>query len=139
MDLLGSEPKFALHDREWRIYSRNNAEPPHFVGEKAEIRNTIVTEGCKIYGVVENCVLSNGVIVEEGAYVCDSVIMSDVRICRGANVNNSIVGSGTVVGAGSSVGKPKDVASGITLLSPGLELEPETIVPAGTMLNASDR
>ncbi len=139
MDLLGSEPKFVLHDRDWRIYSRNNAEPPHFVGEHAEITNSIVTEGCKIYGVVENCVLSNGVVVEEGAYVRDSVIMSEARIGSGANVNYCIVGSGTVIGAGSSIGKPKDAASGITLLSPGLELEPETIVPDGTMLNAADR
>ena len=138
MDLLGSEPKFVLHDRDWRIYSRNNAEPPHFVGEHAEITNSIVTEGCKIYGVVENCVLSNGVVVEEGAYVRDSVIMSEARIGSGANVNYCIVGSGTVIGAGSSIGKPKDAASGITLLSPGLELEPETIVPDGTMLNAAD-
>ncbi len=138
MDLLGSEPKFVLHDRDWRIYSRNNAEPPHFVGENAQIKNTIVTEGCKIYGIVENCVLSNGVVVEEGAYVRDSVIMSDARIGRGANVNYSIVGSGTVIGADSTVGKPKDAASGITLLAPGLELEPETIVPDGTMLNAAE-
>ena len=136
MDLLGSEPKFVIHDRDWRIYSRNNAEPPHYVGENAEIRNSIITEGCKIYGVVENCVLSNGVVVEEGAYVRDSVIMSDVRIGRNSNVNYCIVGSGTELGAECSVGRPKDVAEGITLLSPGLKLEAGTNVPAGTMLNA---
>ena len=136
MDLLGAEPNFVLHDRDWRIYSRNNAEPPHFVGENADIKNSIVTEGCKIYGVVENCVLSNGVVIEEGAYVRDSVIMSDVRIGRGSNVNYCIVGNGTEIGAESSVGRPKDAAEGITLLSPGLRLASGTVVPAGTMLNA---
>ncbi len=139
MDLLGSEPKFVLHDRDWRIYSRNNAEPPHFVGENAQISNCIVTEGCKIWGVVENSVLSDGVIIEEGAYVCDSVIMSGVRVGRGSQINYSIVGSGTVIGAGSTVGKPKSAADGITLVAPGLTLDAGTVVPDGTMLNSTNK
>ena len=31
MDLLGSDPAFRLHDPAWRIYFRNNAEPPHMM------------------------------------------------------------------------------------------------------------
>ncbi|MFY9380642.1 MAG: glucose-1-phosphate adenylyltransferase, partial [Eubacteriales bacterium] len=97
MDLLGSEPAFRIQDRDWRIYSRNNAAPPHFVGENARIKNSIVTEGCEIYGVVENSVLSNGVIIEECALVKDSVIMSDVIIGENSNINYSIIDSGTII------------------------------------------
>ena len=35
MDLVGEQPVFDLRDQDWRIYSRNTSEPPHFVGEYA--------------------------------------------------------------------------------------------------------
>ncbi|MCD7782862.1 MAG: glucose-1-phosphate adenylyltransferase [Firmicutes bacterium] len=133
MDLLGEEPNFELNDKDWRIYSRNNAEPPHFVGENAEINNSLVTEGCEINGVVENSVLSNGVIVESGAYVKDSVIMSGTRIGSGSNVNYSIIDGDTVIGKNCTVGRPKEVAEGLTLIGSGVTLADGTVVPAGTM------
>ncbi|MCD7747941.1 MAG: glucose-1-phosphate adenylyltransferase [Firmicutes bacterium] len=133
MDLLGEEPNFELNDKDWRIYSRNNAEPPHFVGENAEINNSLVTEGCEINGVVENSVLSNGVIVESGAYVKDSVIMSGTRIGSGSNVNYSIIDGDTVIGKNCTVGRPKEVAEGLTLIGSGVTLPDGTVVPAGTM------
>ena len=37
MDLLGDRPALPLKDREWRILSRNDAMPPHFVGHSAVI------------------------------------------------------------------------------------------------------
>ncbi|MCD7944209.1 MAG: glucose-1-phosphate adenylyltransferase [Clostridia bacterium] len=133
MDLLGEEPNFELNDKDWRIYSRNNAEPPHFVGENAEINNSLVTEGCEINGVVENSVLSNGVIVESGAYVKDSVIMSGTRIGSGSNMNYSIIDGDTVIGKNCTVGRPKEVAEGLTLIGSGVTLADGTVVPAGTM------
>ena len=76
MDLLGDKPVFNLKESSWRIYSRNATEPPHYTGEKAVVANSLITEGCEIYGKVENSILSNSVIVEEGAVVKDSIIMS---------------------------------------------------------------
>ncbi|MCD7776275.1 MAG: glucose-1-phosphate adenylyltransferase, partial [Firmicutes bacterium] len=133
MDLLGDEPSFELNDKDWRIYSRNNAEPPHFIGENAEIKNSLVTEGCEIYGIVENSVLSNGVVVEEGAYVKDSVIMSGTVIGSGSKVNYSIIDGDTVIGKNCTVGRPRDVAEGITLIGSGVTLSDDTTVPAGAM------
>ena len=52
MDLLGSDPAFRLHDPAWRIYFRNNAEPPHLIGDFARVTNSMITEGCEIQGVV---------------------------------------------------------------------------------------
>ncbi len=137
MDLLGADPTFVIHDREWRIYSRNTADAPHFTGENADIKNSLITEGCEIYGVVENSVLSNGVIVEEGAYVKDSVIMSGVRIGAGSIVNYSIIDSDTEIGAGSSIGRPKEVTDEIALVGANLKLKEGTIIAAGEMVNTS--
>lgn len=139
MDLLGEEPAFVINDRDWRIYSRNTAEPPHFIGENADIKNSLITEGCEIYGVVENSVLSGGVVVEPGAFVKDSVIMNGTRIGAGSVVNYSIIDGDVVVGKNCSIGRPKDVADGITLVGAAINLDEGTVVPAGAMISASEK
>ncbi len=106
MDLLGPHPRFNLFERNHRIYSRTYARPPQFVGPAAVVRNAIVTEGCEIYGRVENSVLSGGVYVAPGAVVRDAVLMQDVRVLNGARVEYAIVDGGSVIGAGALVGAP---------------------------------
>ncbi|MFA6729641.1 MAG: glucose-1-phosphate adenylyltransferase [Eubacteriales bacterium] len=129
MDLLGERPKFDLNDRSWRIYSRNYADPPHYMGENAYVVNSLINEGCEIFGRVENSVLSSGVKVEKGGFVCDSVIMSDVTIGRNAAVNYSIIDFGTNVGEGAMIGRPKEISKGITLVGGELCIPPFAIIP----------
>lgn len=131
MDLLGEKPMFNIHDKSWRIFSRNDAYPPHFTGENSKITNSLVTEGCKIDGVVENSVLSSGVTVEKGAYIRDCVIMSGVTVKKGALLNYSIVDSNAVIGEGSVVGRTKGASTGITVVSGGVSIPTGTNVPAG--------
>ena len=44
MDLLNEDA--IDKSSEWKIYSRSMEKPPHFVGSDAQIKNSIVTEGC---------------------------------------------------------------------------------------------
>ncbi len=129
MDMLGDRPALTLKDKSWRIYSRNYAEPPHFTGSSAIIKNSIVSEGCEIYGTVENSVLSPGVTVCAGAVVRDSVIFENVRIKAGATVDYALMDSDTTVGAGASVGRSKDIAEGIVLVGNGLDIPDGMKVP----------
>ena len=108
MDLLGENPEFNLNDKDWRIFSRNYALPPHYVGDEAEIYNSIITEGCNINGMIKNSVLSSNVTVEKGAVVKDSVIMSDVVIKSGAVVKYAIVDKGTIIEENNIVGKEEE-------------------------------
>ena len=135
MDLLGESPVLQLADKKQRIFSRNNAEPPHFAGAGAEIVNSLVTEGCEIYGKVENSVLFSGVVVEEGAYIKDSVVMNNVIVKKGANVNYSIIDADVTIGEGSSVGKDKDTASGITVIGAELKIADNTVIEDDVMVN----
>ena len=137
MDLLGDRPALDLRDESWRIFSRNYAEPPHFVGENAVIGNALVTEGCEIYGSVVNSVISGGVVVEKGATVKDSVILDGVRICEGAQVRYSILDAGTTVGRGACVGCERKNASGITLVGGGLTLPENAVIPDGVRADAA--
>ena len=135
MDLLDENSELDLGDRDWRIYSRNNAVPPHFVGGYAKITNSLITEGCEIEGIVENSVLSSGVKVARGAYIKDSVILSGVVIGEGATVNYSIIDSDTTIGAGAVVGRTRSADEQITVVGSDLNIIPGADIPAGTMVN----
>ena len=136
MDLVGEQPEFDLRDRDWRIYSRNTSEAPHFVGEYAKISNSLITEGCTIEGIVENSVLASGVKVCRGAFVKDSVIMSGVVVGEGSTVNYAMIDENTTVGAGSVVGRAKSSGGGITVIGSDLTVKPGTDIPAGEMVDA---
>ncbi|MBO5870169.1 MAG: glucose-1-phosphate adenylyltransferase [Clostridia bacterium] len=133
MDLLGDRPALPLKDREWRILSRNDALPPHYTGNSAVINNSVITEGCEIYGTVINSVLSAGVVVERGAVVRDSVILGNVTVRTDATVDYSIVDADTVVGKSATVGKELIESKGITLVGGGLTIPDGVSVPDGVI------
>lgn len=136
MDLLGENPSFNVHDKSWRIFSRNYAEPPQFVGNGGNAVNSIITEGCVIEGLVENSVLSNGVIVEKGAVIKDSVIMSGVVVKAGSIVNYSIIDSNATISENAIVGENKATAKGITVIGSDITIGAGSIVEAGLMIDS---
>ena len=104
MDLIGDDPILKMNDKSFRIYSRNMARPPQYLGDNSSVVTSLVSEGCRIYGSVENSILSGGVVIEEGALVKDSIIMDDVVISKGAAVYTSIIDQDTVIAPGVTVG-----------------------------------
>ena len=139
MDLLGTNPEFDLHTKDWRIYSRNNNLPPHFISETATVKNSLITEVCDIRGTVINSVLSNGVTVEEGAVVRDSVLMTDVTVKAGARVEYSIIDSDTVICENASVGKERASARGLAVVGEGLVVEAGSVIPDGEMVGSASK
>ncbi len=135
MDLLGDNPALDLNDGSWRIYSRSNAYPPHYVGESAVIKNSQITEGCEIYGTVINSVIGGGVTIARGATVKNSVLFDNITVSEGASVYYSMVDSGTVVGKNATVGKDKDKDGQLTLVGGGLNILPGVSVPDGGLVS----
>ena len=99
-----------IFDEEWKIYSRNPVLPPQKIGPRAVVQDSLVTEGCKIYGNVHHSVLSAGVVVEEGATVEDAVLMDGVVVKAGAVVKRCILAEDVVIGAGARVGGDGPIA-----------------------------
>ena len=119
MDLIGDDPVISLADQSFRIYSKNTARPPQYVGDKAVIENSLISEGCRIFGTVINSVISGGVIVEKGAVVEDSVIMEDVVVQKSAKVYTAIIDADTIVEAGATVGVKGAGKDNIALIASG--------------------
>lgn len=128
MDLIGENPVLNIQDNNFRIFSRNTARPPQMHGSNSISKNSLISEGCKIYGTVENSILSGGVIVEEGAVVRDSVIMEDVIIKAGAKVFTSIVDSDVVIDKDAVVGCENAGKDKITVIAKGTKIAPKAIV-----------
>ena len=120
MDLLDD---MHLGFENWSILSKTAGRPPHYIAPTGKIKNTLITEGCEIYGSVENSVLSVGVVVEEGAKVTDSVLMENTYIGKNARVEYAMLDEGTVVGAGAEVGEPRTQGGKVTVISRGSVIE----------------
>lgn len=133
MDLLGDKPAFDISDVSWRIHSRNPIAPPHYIGEKGCVKESIVALGCEIDGKVEKSVLSANVTVEEGAEVVQSVIFSGCTIKKGAKIYNSILDERTVVGENAVIGD-LNLASEIAVLGRELTVSSGVVIPAGSIV-----
>ena len=117
MDLIGKKPIISMSDKTFRIFSKNRARPPQYVGPDSKITNSLISEGCRIYGTVINSIISGGVIVEKGAVVKDSVIMEDVIIKKNASVYTAIIDSEATVEDGAVVGVENADKSNITVIA----------------------
>ena len=117
MDLIGENPILNMSNKSFRIFSKNTARPPQYLGKNSKTVNSLICEGSKIYGTVINSIISGGVIVEEGATVKDSVIMNDVVIKKGASVYTAIVDADSVIENGVKVGTEDVGKNGITVIA----------------------
>jgi len=143
MDLLGEKPKFDLYDGDWCIYSRNDIRPPQYIGEGAKVSNSMITQGCEIYGTVENSVLFSGVRVEKGAYLNGAIVMQDTVIQKDAIVSHAIIDSDSTVGEGAVVGEmtvyPSDSEFAEELLPGKFSDERITLIGASVKISAGER
>ncbi|SMC95545.1 glucose-1-phosphate adenylyltransferase [Sporomusa malonica] len=141
MDLLGDEPALDLYDTSWRIYSVNPTQPPQFVADTARIACSMVTEGCQVFGEVENSVLFPGVYIGEGAKVKDSIIMPYASVGANAVITKAIIGRKSVVEDGAQLGleavaEPEASRwfSGITLIGDNMTINSETKIRRNALL-----
>ncbi len=127
MDLLGSEPKFDLFDRKWRVYSVNPNQPPHYIADSSKVINSLVNEGCLIYGESFNSVLFPGVYIAKGAKVYDAVVMPGAKILAGAFVRKAIVGTQAVINENCLIGTTEKSLEEIplTVIGEGESVSPE--------------
>jgi glucose-1-phosphate adenylyltransferase len=138
MDVLHPETSgLTLNDRKWKIYARNTAEPPHYIGENAVISNSIVSEGCNIDGKVTNSVIYHGSTVERGAEIKDSIIMPGTKVGANSRICHAIVGWNATIGENCVIGAPQKAPVGgewkIAVVAPELELERNSVVKEGEM------
>ncbi len=108
MDLLNPTIPLNLSDPLWRIYCRHSLTTPHYIGESANIVNSMITEGCDVEASVNNSILFSDVEAAEGATIDYSVVMRNVKIESGAKVQYAIIADDAVIEEGAIVGAPPE-------------------------------
>jgi glucose-1-phosphate adenylyltransferase len=139
MDLLDKKSGLNLNDSGWKIYARNSAEPPHYVGEHGKIENSIVSEGCEIDGTLKHSILSHSCTVGHGAVIENSIIMPGAVIESGAVIKYSIIGSGAQIKKGAHIGEDLAGPNGtgewdITLIGPDKIVCEGAVIKKGEMV-----
>ncbi|MGI6256739.1 MAG: glucose-1-phosphate adenylyltransferase [Anaerovoracaceae bacterium] len=137
MDLVKEVPPLNLYDPWWKIYYRHSFETPLYLSDSAKIRRSLVGEGGKIEGEVDNSVLFSDVVVEEGASIKDSIIMNGVTVKAGAKVNYTIVDHNTIIGEDACIGGSRKGGDPLTVIACELELSKGFTVSAGSTLEES--
>ena len=115
MDLLSARTNPIIVNEEWKIYTSGLPQPPMYLDAEASLSKSIISEGCKVFGKVENSVLFNGVTVAKGAYIKDSVILPNAIIGVNAVINRAVIGSGSLIGERVKIGESAPF-SDITLI-----------------------
>lgn len=137
MELTHTVPVFNLYDEFWKIYTNIEHQLPQYSGQKAILQQSLISEGCEVYGEVYNSILGPNVIIEEGAVIRNSIIMAETVIKKGAQLETCIIsekceiGEETWIGQGENiphVSKPHIYYSGITVIGDN------TIIPEGVKI-----
>ncbi|KZZ85626.1 glucose-1-phosphate adenylyltransferase [Bacillus sp. SJS] len=103
MDLLKDDPELNLFSQDWRIYSVNPNQPPQFISAEAEVTDSLVNEGCVVYGTVQHSVLFQGVTVGKDSFLKKCVVMPDAVIGSNVYIENAIVPSGMTIEDGTVI------------------------------------
>lgn len=135
MDLLGTDPNFDVADPDWKIHSRSPLAPPVYVGNEAEVVDSMIALGCEIDGTVEHSVLASNVVVEKGAVVRDSVIMANTVVKSGATVTYSIIDENVTIQPDAIIGDDRSANAGIAVLGRGIEIGEGAKVKGGVILD----
>ncbi|WP_446898090.1 glucose-1-phosphate adenylyltransferase [Clostridium sp. LBM24168] len=109
MDLLREDNELNLRDPKWRIYSVNYVEPAQYIGPNADIKSSLVVDGCEIYGKVIHSIIFSGSIIGKNSKIIDSVIMPNAKIGDNVIINKAIIGSNVIARRDSIIGNGNEI------------------------------
>jgi len=100
MEMINPEVTKELFEDNGRIFTKVKDETPTKYNEEAEVKESIIADGCIIEGEVYNSVLSRGVKVGRGSVVRNSIIMQDTFIGENVTLNYVILDKEVTVNDG---------------------------------------
>ena len=145
LDLIkkSEEVGINLYDEGWKIYTRSEDLAPVRIGVTGSVQNSLICNGCKIEGSVENSVLGPGVTVRKGATVRNCIIFSGTYVDENSHLDTVIADKKIYIGKNSFIGngnasipnkeRPDLLSSGITVIGKGV------IIPDGSIIGKNVR
>lgn len=103
MDLIKDDVRRELFLSGIEILTRVKDSVPTFYTATANVKSSVFADGCIVKGSVINSVISRDVIIEEGAVVENSIIMTKCKIGKNARVSHTIMDRYASVSEGVNV------------------------------------
>ena len=106
MDLMDDIENINVFTGDNKVFSNSNMYPPQYIGREANIHNSLICNGCTVYGSVNHSILGSGAVVSAGSVVEDSVVLPNAWIGRNCRISKAIINEGVVVEDNSVIGDP---------------------------------
>ena len=103
MALLNPDVQADLFNPGHPIYTKVKDEVAARYSVSAQVKNSLVADGCVIEGQVENCILFRGVHVKPGARVFNSIIMQGAELGENSLLDHVILDKGVKILPGRSL------------------------------------
>ena len=87
MDMLDDKKRALLFPPERNVTTRRSINVSTYYGDEANVKNSLVADGCVVEGDVENCVLFPGVKLAAGSVLKNCIIMNDTVIGPNVELN----------------------------------------------------
>lgn len=98
MELLDKSTRDALFYNDGaNIFTKVRDSAPCRLEKTADVRNSLIADGCVIEGTVENSILFRGVKVAKGAYIKDSILFQDGSVGADSVLNCVIADKQAVI------------------------------------------
>lgn len=94
MSLIDYKNALNLFDEEWPIYTRTNDSCPTQYYETADVKTSVVSNGCLIEGTIENSVVGRGCVIHKGAVVKNCILLPGAVIGKDVYLENQVVDKG---------------------------------------------
>ena len=102
MDFLKSDVRDYFFRQYPDIYSKVEDLPPAKYNAGAKVRNSLVSSGCIVHGIVDNSILFKKSYIGNNCTVRNSIILNDVFIDDNTVIENCIVESRGTIKANST-------------------------------------
>ena len=143
LELIQPVPEINLYNKEWKLYTRNEENPPVKFGNNGFVVNSLISDGSIVNGRVENSVISPGVYIGENAVIKDSIIFNDSRIGDNSVIEKSIIDKEVKVKSSCKIGVGDDMTPNQEkpdLLNNGLNvIAKRATIPEGTTIERNCR
>lgn len=91
LELNDSNNRSLLFKPDWPINTKTSDTSPTLYGPLAEVKGSLIANGCYINGQIENSVIDRDVVIEDGVTIKNSIILNNVRIVSGTHIENAII------------------------------------------------
>lgn len=144
MELIDIVPEFNLYEEYWKIYTKNDIQPPQYLGPDSTIERSIIGEGSEIEGEVYNSVVGSGVKIGKGSVVSHSIIMNGTIIGDNCNIEKAIIDEESCIGNGVKIGvgeeapnetRPDIYRDGLVTLGEGTVIPDNVTIGKNVMIN----